>query len=111
MERKAGQAASSHLPPPRVLRVAVSEEGSMLHKKKLIAAALAAAAGIPALASAQTANVVFYGRLYPQLQVSRGHGSTAPGESVSTIAPLPTAANGDTGNIFGVEATNSRWGL
>jgi len=83
----------------------------MVHKKRLLAAAVAAAAGLPAFADAQTSNVVLYGRFYPEMVVTRGHGSTGVGESVSTIAALPTAANGNTGNIYGVEATNSRFGI
>ncbi len=83
----------------------------MLHRKKLLAIALATAAGLPALVQAQTSNVVLYGKLYPEMAMSRGHGSTAPGTAVSTIAPLPTAANGDTNNIYSMDAANSRLGV
>ncbi len=83
----------------------------LLHRKKLLAIALATVAGAPALAQAQSSSVVLYGRFYPEMLIAHGHGSTTPGTMVSTIAPLPTAANGDTGYQYGLDAANSRLGI
>lgn len=81
----------------------------MLYRKKLIALALAAAAGAPLVASAQTGNVVLYGKLYPEMVVARGTGATSPGTSVSTLAAGLNGA--DTPTIFGLSAANSRLGI
>jgi predicted porin len=81
----------------------------MLHRKKLLTLALAAVVGAPALASAQTGTVVLYGRLYPEMLWSHGHGATSPGTSVSILAaPLE---EGDTPNLYGLQASNSRLGI
>ncbi|MEP6872694.1 MAG: porin [Anaerolineaceae bacterium] len=81
----------------------------MLHRKKLLALALATAAGLPAMASAQTASVSIYGRLYPELVWGKASGSTSPGTTVSTLSPNPT--DGSTPNIYSVQASNSRLGI
>jgi predicted porin len=88
----------------------ISEEEFMLHRKKLLAIALATAAGVPALAQAQTGNVVLYGKLYPEMVWAHGTGGTSPGTHVSTLAGA-LSPDGSTSNIYGLAAANSRLGV
>ena len=81
----------------------------MLHRKKLLALALVTAGALPGLASAQTASVALYGRLYPELVWGKASGGTSPGTTVSTLSPNPTG--GDTPNIYSVQSSNSRLGI
>ena len=82
----------------------------MLHNKKLLAVALAAAAGVSGGAAAQSSNVVLYGKFYPEM--IWGH---ARGGSTSSVG-LATMVNGPTGpastpTIYSVQASNSRLGI
>ncbi len=82
----------------------------MLHRKKLLALALATAAGAPAFASAQTSNVVLYGKFYPEMVWAHGTGGTSPGTPVSTLAGSLSSTT-STPNLYGLQASNSRFGL
>ncbi len=68
----------------------------MLHRKKLLALALATAAGVPALVQAQTGNVVLYGKLYPEMVWAHGTGGTSPGTPVSIASLASRADDGST---------------
>ena len=82
----------------------------MLHKKKLLAIALAAAAGVPALAVAQTSNVVLYGKFYPEMVWGKATGGSQPGTTLATMVNAPTGAS-DTPSIYSLQANNSRLGI
>lgn len=81
----------------------------MLHRKKLLALALVAAAGVPVAAGAQSASVTIYGKLYPEMVWGKASGGTSPGTTVSTLSPNPTG--GETPNIYSVQSSNSRLGI
>ena len=78
-------------------------------KTKVLAIALAGIAGAPMLASAQSASVTLYGRLYPEINFARMTGPTAPGSGVSTLTGPPTGES--FGTITKLDASNSRFGL
>ena len=82
----------------------------MLHRKKLLALALTTALGAPALASAQTSEVVLYGKFYPEIEWTRGHGATDASTPVATMARAPTG-DPNTHNIYGMSSSNSRFGI
>lgn len=83
----------------------------MLHRKKVLALALASVAGVPTLADAQDASVVLYGKFYPEWIVGRARHSTPAGTAVSTLVVAPPAVTGDTGTINSLQASNSRFGI
>lgn len=83
----------------------------MLHRKKLLALALASVAGVPAVAAAQESSVVLYGKFYPEWITGKAKGSTQAGSSVATLVVAPPAVTGDTGTINSVQASNSRFGI
>src|ERR1043165_4724763 len=74
----------------------------MLHRKKLLAIALAGTVLAPALAEAQNATVVLYGRLYPEMIWAQATGGRQPGTSLSTLVNGPTGPS-DTPNIISGE--------
>lgn len=81
----------------------------MLHRKKLLAIALATAAGLPALVQAQTSNVVLYGKLYPEMIWGHATGGSAAGTSLATLSVAPSP--GDSVNQYSLQASNSRIGV
>ncbi|MEO5699826.1 MAG: porin [Casimicrobiaceae bacterium] len=82
----------------------------MLHKKKLLALALASAAAVPAMSHAQSSNVTLYGRFYPELVVGRATGGTAPGTPLATMSNAAGSPS-DSPTIYSVQANNSRLGV
>ena len=62
----------------------------MLHKKKVLAVALAATAGLSGLAAAQSSNVVLYGKFYPELIVGQGKGGSTSSAGLATLVNGPT---------------------
>ena len=82
----------------------------MLHKKKVLAVALAATAGVSGLAAAQSSNVVLYGKFYPELIVGQGKGGSTSSAGLATLVNGPTGP-ADTPTIFSESAANSRLGI
>lgn len=82
----------------------------MLHKKKVLAMALAAAAGVSGVAGAQTSNVVLYGKFYPEMVWGRASGGSTSGVGLATMVNGPTGAS-RTPTIYSVQASNSRLGI
>ncbi|MEP7208431.1 MAG: porin [Casimicrobiaceae bacterium] len=82
----------------------------MLHKKKLLALALASAAAVPAMSHAQSSNVTLYGRFYPEMVVGRGTGGTAPGTPLATMSNA-AGSPGNSATQYIVQANNSRLGV
>lgn len=82
----------------------------MLHKKKVLAIALAAAAGVSGLACAQTSNVVLYGKFYPEMVVGHARGGSTSAAGLATLVNGPTGAS-ETPTIYSLQASNSRLGI
>lgn len=82
----------------------------MLHRKKLLALALASAAAVPAVGYAQSSNVTLYGRFYPEMVVGRATGATSVGTPVATMSSAATGG-ADSATQYSVQANNSRFGV
>jgi len=82
----------------------------MLHKKKVLAVAIAATAGLSGLAAAQSSNVVLYGKFYPELIVGQGKGGNTSTTGLATLVN-PATGPSDTPTIFSESAANSRIGI
>ena len=77
-------------------------------KRKALVLALAGIVGAP-LAHAQSASVTIYGRLYPEIGVSRTTGATPAGTPVSTLVSAPTGL--DLAKLYQENTSNSRLGF